>query len=60
MKKTKYILSGGTAFAEKEDLQKLSDYAKRLAFRPLGSFGYTLKRKGSRASIFTRFSRTCR
>lgn len=32
MKKTKYILSGGTAFAEKEDLQKLSDYAKKAGF----------------------------
>ncbi|WDW07213.1 DUF2812 domain-containing protein [Priestia aryabhattai] len=45
MKKTKYILSGGTAFAEKEDLQKLSDYAKkgwlldRMVF-----FGYELKK----------------
>ncbi|WP_154991994.1 DUF2812 domain-containing protein [Priestia megaterium] len=45
MKKTKYILSGGTAFAEKEDLQKLSDYAKkgwlldRMVF-----FGYVLKK----------------
>ncbi|MCZ8495037.1 DUF2812 domain-containing protein [Priestia megaterium] len=45
MKETKYILSGGTAFAEKEDLQKLSDYAKkgwlldRMVF-----FGYELKK----------------
>ncbi|MCM3183965.1 DUF2812 domain-containing protein [Priestia megaterium] len=45
MKKTKYILSGGTAFAEKEDLQKLSDYAKkgwlldRMVF-----LGYALKK----------------
>lgn len=29
MKKTKYIMSGGTAFAEQEDLQKLSKYAKK-------------------------------
>lgn len=45
MKKTKYILSGGIAFTEQEDLQKLSDYAKkgwlldRMVF-----FGYALKK----------------
>lgn len=45
MKKTKYILSGGTAFAEKEDLQKLSDYAKKgWLLDRWALFGYTLKK----------------
>lgn len=45
MKKTKYILSGGTAFAEKEDLQKLSDYAKKGWLLDRFAFlGYTLKK----------------
>jgi hypothetical protein len=45
MKKTKYIMSGGTAFAEQEDLQKLSDYAKKGWLLDRFAFlGYTLKK----------------
>ncbi|MCM3770365.1 MULTISPECIES: DUF2812 domain-containing protein [Priestia] len=45
MKKKKYIMSGGTAFAEKEDLQKLSDYAKKGWLLDRFAFlGYTLKK----------------
>ncbi|MCM3154042.1 hypothetical protein [Priestia megaterium] len=62
MKKTKYIMSGGTAFAEQEDLQKLSDYAKKGWLLDRFAFlGYTLKkRRASRPSIFTGFSGKCR
>lgn len=46
MKKTKYIMSGGTAFAEQEDLQKLSDYAKKGWLLDRFAFlGYTLKKE---------------
>ncbi|KRD99332.1 hypothetical protein ASE46_13695 [Bacillus sp. Root239] len=54
MKKTKYIMSGGTAFAEQEDLQKLSDYAKkgwlldRMVF-----FGYSLKKEEPQDLIYS-------
>ncbi len=45
MKETKYIMSGGTAFAEQEDLQKLSDYAKKGWLLDRFAFlGYTLKK----------------
>ncbi|GAB1770117.1 DUF2812 domain-containing protein [Priestia aryabhattai] len=45
MKKTKYILSGGIAFTEQEDLQKLSDYAKKgWLLDRWALFGYTLKK----------------
>lgn len=40
MKNTKYVTSGGLAFTEKGDMQKLSKYAKRgwllESFAPLG------------------------
>ncbi|AXI30290.1 hypothetical protein CIB87_15095 [Priestia megaterium] len=45
MKKTKYIVSGGTAFAEQEDLQKLSEYAKKGWLLDRFAFlGYILKK----------------
>ncbi|MFQ6391700.1 DUF2812 domain-containing protein [Priestia aryabhattai] len=45
MKKTKYIMSGGTAFSEEKDLKKLSDYAKKgWVLDRFALFGYKLKK----------------
>lgn len=45
MKQTKYTMSGGIAFSEEKDLEKLSDYAKKgWILDRFALFGYKLKK----------------